>query len=157
VSDGRARDPADLPTAGLLRRLGAALYDLILVLALMMVATALLLPLTGGRAITPTDSGAVELAYQALLLTVVTAFFVLFWTWKGQTLGMAAWRLKVVRSDGRPLALRDALRRFVVAPLAWLPCGLGVLWILFDREHLAWHDRLSGTRIVRWPGRAASS
>lgn len=154
--DSGARESGDLPPAGLLRRLVAALYDLTLVLALMMVVTALLLPLIGGRAITPAESGAVELAYQALLLAVFAGFFVLFWTRKGQTLGMAAWRLTVVRNDGRALALRDALLRVVVAPLAWLPCGLGVLWILIDRDRLAWHDRLSGTRIVRLPRRSAS-
>jgi uncharacterized RDD family membrane protein YckC len=26
--------------------------------------------------------------------------------------------------------------------------GLGFIWILFDREKLAWHDRASGTRVI---------
>jgi uncharacterized RDD family membrane protein YckC len=29
--------------------------------------------------------------------------------------------------------------------------GLGFLWVLYDRDKLAWHDRLSGTRLVRLP------
>jgi len=34
-----------------------------------------------------------------------------------------------------------------------LPAGLGWWWMLVDRERLAWHDRLSGTRIVLVPPR----
>jgi hypothetical protein len=29
--------------------------------------------------------------------------------------------------------------------MALLPAGLGVLWALFDQDHLSLHDRLSGT------------
>jgi hypothetical protein len=29
--------------------------------------------------------------------------------------------------------------------LSVLPIGLGVLWALFDEQHLCWHDRLSKT------------
>ena len=32
--------------------------------------------------------------------------------------------------------------------LAALPLGLGYLWMLFDRDGLTWHDRLSHTRLV---------
>ena len=82
-------------TAGVLRRLGAMLYDLLVVLALMFVVTALFLPLTGGEAITPGASGVLERIYQAALLLAVVLFFGVFWTWRGQTVGMLAWRLRV--------------------------------------------------------------
>jgi hypothetical protein len=29
--------------------------------------------------------------------------------------------------------------------LSVLPLGLGVMWSIFDEDHLSWHDRLSGT------------
>jgi uncharacterized RDD family membrane protein YckC len=35
--------------------------------------------------------------------------------------------------------------------LSWLPLGLGFFWVLFDRDRRAWHDRLSGTRLVFRP------
>ena len=87
-------------SAGVLRRFGAMLYDLLLVIALLVIVTALFLPFTGGEAITPDRSVAVERIYQAALLIVVVLFFCLFWTWRGQTVGMLAWRLRVERSDG---------------------------------------------------------
>lgn len=140
-----------LPVAGLLRRLGALLYDTLLVLAVLMAVTLLFLPLTGGEAITPAQSGALETVYQLVLLVLIVAFFGWFWVNRGQTLGMAAWRLRIERDDGGPLTWTDSLKRLGAACLSWLPGGLGFLWVLLDRDRLAWHDRLSRTRLVVEP------
>ena len=51
-------------SAGVLRRFGAMLYDLLLVVALLFIVTALFLPFTGGEAITPERSVVVERIYQ---------------------------------------------------------------------------------------------
>jgi uncharacterized RDD family membrane protein YckC len=138
-------------TAGLLRRLGAMLYDLLIVVALMFIVTALFLPFTGGEAITPGESGALERVYQAALLLVVVVFFCVFWTWRGQTVGMLAWRLRVERNDGGALTWRDALIRLAGACVSLAALGLGYVWICMDREKLAWHDRWSGTRVIVLP------
>ena len=143
-------------TAGLLRRLGAMLYDLLIVGALMFIVTALFLPFTGGEAITPGESGALERIYQAALLLVVVLFFGVFWTWRGQTIGMLAWRLRVQRPDGSTLAWRDALIRLAGACVSLAALGLGYFWIWIDREKLAWHDRWSGTRVVVLPKKQQS-
>jgi uncharacterized RDD family membrane protein YckC len=78
----------------------------------------------------------------------MVGFHILFWTRGGQTLGMRAWRLKVLRDDGQPLTIQDALLRYVAAILSWAALGLGFLWILVDSDGLAWHDRISKTRLV---------
>ena len=143
--------------AGLLRRLGAMLYDGLLLLAVLMVATALFLPLTGGEAIDPRTDPLLEFVYRAVLVLLVVGFFGLFWTRRGQTLGMASWRLRVEREDGSLLGWGDTLRRLGWSLLSLLPLGLGYLWILFDPLRRAWHDRLSGTRVVVLPKRTARS
>jgi uncharacterized RDD family membrane protein YckC len=141
-------------TAGLLRRLGAMVYDALLVIAVLMVVTALFLPFTGGEAITPAQSGAIEYVYRLIMLLLIVGFFGVFWTRQGQTLGMAAWRLRIERMDGQRLTWADTLKRLCAACLSWLAAGAGFLWILIDRDHLAWHDRLSGTRLVVEPRKA---
>lgn len=142
------------PTAGLPRRLGAMVYDSLLVLAVLMVATALFLPLTGGEAVTREVVGPVPFyLYRLFMLVLVVGFFGVFWTRRGQTLGMAAWRLKLERADGRQLTWADALKRLAAACLSWLPVGLGFLWMVFDRDRLAWHDRLTHTRVIVEPKR----
>ena len=137
--------------AGLPRRLAAMFYDSLLLLAILMIATAAFLPLTGGEAITPTGNPALEYLYRLVLLALVVLFFGTFWTRRGQTLGMASWRLRVERVDGSLLTWGDTVMRLGAALLSWLPLGLGYLWILIDRDRRAWHDRLTGTRVVVLP------
>jgi len=127
------------------------LYDGLIVLALMFIVTALFLPFTGGEAITPGESGALERIYQAALVIVVVLFFCVFWTWRGQTIGMLAWRLRVQRPDGSALTWRDALLRLGGAVVSVAALGLGYFWIWIDRDRLAWHDRWSGTKVVVLP------
>jgi len=109
-------------------------------------ATFLALLVTGGKAVP-----AGEPLFRAYLLLVAYLYFALAWVRTGQTLGLKAWRLRVERRDGARLTWGDTLRRFLAGGLALLPLGLGLLWVLVDRERLAWHDRLSATRVVRLP------
>jgi uncharacterized RDD family membrane protein YckC len=148
---GKATTPTTPVGAGLLRRLGAMLYDGLLLLGVLMVATALFLPLTGGEAVGSERNLALDLLYRSVLLALVVGFFGLFWTRSGQTLGMASWRLRVEREDGARLGWGDTLRRLGWALVSLLPLGLGFLWVLFDPERRAWHDRLSRTRMVVLP------
>lgn len=135
-----------LPTAHLLRRLGAVLYDSLVLLALWFLATAILLPFTHGEAI---HSG--NPLYQTYLFLISFAFFAGFWTRGGQSIGMRAWRLKVVGRDGKPVTLWNALLRFLVAIASWAPCGLGFLWSLFEPNRRTWHDLYSETDLVVLP------
>ncbi|WP_428605762.1 RDD family protein [Sedimenticola sp.] len=132
-----------------LRRLAAMLYDSLLVFGLLLLASMIVtLPIgiLAGEAASQALSG--NLLFRLWLALVPPAFFLLFWLKGGQTLGMRSWRLRVVRTDGAPLRWTDAVIRLLSALLSWLPLGLGYLWILVDRDRLAWHDRLSGTRLV---------
>ena len=147
------QERAPAPAATLPRRLGALLYDALLLSGLLLLATAVLIIPYDLLAARPYPHG--ELLHRTLLqlylLAVIAGFFVYFWTHGGQTLGMSAWRLRVVRDDGNPLSAKDALQRFAWALLSLLPAGLGLWWSLFDPERLAWHDRRSRTRLVMVP------
>jgi len=128
------------------RRLGAILYDGLLVLALMFMATLPFIAVRGGE---PVGTG--ETLYQVVIVVVAWLFYVGFWTRSGRTLGMQTWRLQIETSDGgRPGVLKASIR-FAAAILSWLPLGLGFWWQLWDREELTWHDRLSGTRLRYYP------
>lgn len=75
------------------------------------------------------------------------------WRRGGQTLGMRPWRLEVVASDGGQPSLKTLWLRFAVATGSLALGGLGFWWAWFDRERLTWHDRFSGTRVIRLPKR----
>ena len=86
-----------------------------------------------------------------MLIAIIVAFFGVFWTRRGQTLGMTAWRLKIERADGAALTWRDVLTRLGGACVSLGALGLGYFWIWIDRERLAWHDRWSDTRVIVLP------
>lgn len=138
------------PYVGLPRRLAAMLYDFLLLIALWWLVSMAFLPLSGGEAIVR-GSQLFHLYQLALALTPLL-FFVGFWSRGGQTLGMRAWRFKVVTSSGAPLTPGAALKRAGAALLSLVPAGLGFWWAIFDRDKLAWHDRLSGSRLERVNG-----
>lgn len=136
---------ADAPS--LLRRLGAVLYDTLLLAALLMLASFLYVPLVD-QALAPPFNRAL---YQLYLLAISLAYFCWFWVHGGQTLGLRTWRLRLMARDGGAVTWMQAVRRFLAAIVSWLCLGLGFLWVLVDREKLAWHDRFSGTRLILLP------
>ena len=133
--------------SGLLRRFGAILYDTLLVLALLFLAT---IPFIAMRAGEPVYSSN-NTAYQITLALVTFAFFVGFWSRSGSTLGMLAWGLRVETSNSDTPSVGQASLRFFAAIVSWLPLGLGFLWQLWDKDRLTWHDRISGTRLMHYP------
>ena len=135
-------------SAGFGRRVAALLYDSLLLAALLVIFTSGAVFLNHARALERETAGAWVYLYRAGLIGVVAGYYMLNWTRSGQTLGMRAWHLRAVTESGRPLALRAAALRCVCGALAWAPAALGVLWLYFDPEHLALHDRLSKTRVV---------
>jgi uncharacterized RDD family membrane protein YckC len=135
-------------SAGFCRRFAALIYDGFLLAALLMTYTGAILIFTR-RAVLPETYGAWAYLYRAGLIAVIGAYYVLNWIRSGQTLGMRAWRLRAVSDAGSRLNTTSALLRFLCGFLAWPPAALGVLWLYLDPAHLAIHDRLSRTRVVR--------
>jgi uncharacterized RDD family membrane protein YckC len=135
-------------SAGFGRRLAALLYDCVLLAALLVAFTSGAVFLNHRQAIEPHTAGIWVYFYRAGLIGVIAGYYLLNWTRSGQTLGMRAWHLRAVTAAGKPMSLKAAALRFAFGALAWTPAALGVLWLYFDPEHLALHDRLSNTRVV---------
>jgi uncharacterized RDD family membrane protein YckC len=128
------------------RRLAAFCYDLLLLTALVVCFTLIVLAARLGAAVPPGTWW-----FAVSLLAIAAAFFCGFWAHGGQTLGMRAWRIRVVRDDGGALTWLRAAARFGLAVVTTLPAGLGLWWSIFDSRKRALHDRWSGTRVVRAP------
>jgi uncharacterized RDD family membrane protein YckC len=135
-------------SAGFGRRVAALLYDSVLLAALLVIFTSGAVFLNHRHAVERETAGAWVYLYRAGLIGVIAGYYLLNWTRSGQTLGMRAWHLRAVTPAGKPLALKEAALRCIFGVLAWAPAALGVLWLYFDPEHLALHDRLSRTRVV---------
>ncbi|MFT4247779.1 MAG: RDD family protein [Pseudomonas sp.] len=75
------------------------------------------------------------------------------WRRGGQTLGMRPWRLHLTGGGDGPMPWRALWLRYLVGTLSLLAGGLGFWWAWLDREGRTWHDRASGTRLLRTPRR----
>lgn len=123
------------------------LYDGLLLFAVLMLVGTPFVAIRGGEAVEPlTDP-----FFRLTLAATIYVFFVGFWMRAGRTLGMQSWRLQLETAAGDKPTLGACTIRFFAALLSWVPAGLGFWWQLWDKEHLTWHDRLSGTRIVHYP------
>jgi len=132
-----------LQAPSILRRLAAALYDALLIVALMFIATYPFLAFFGDA-----TQGWRRHLLQAWIVFVVGFYFVWFWTRGGQTLPMKTWHIRLVRHDGAAVGTARAMHRFVLAMLGAAALGLGFAWALFDRDRQVLHDRLSGTALI---------
>lgn len=149
------------PAALLGWRLLALVYDLFPALALWMLAAA---AFTFGFHVAGHPAGeniapfsALQLALWLLCWLLTGAYAVLSWRHGGQTLGMRPWRLRVAGADGGDAPWRALLKRYAVGTLSLLLAGAGFWWAWIDRERLTWHDRASGTRLLRAPKKAPGS
>jgi uncharacterized RDD family membrane protein YckC len=143
LKNSEDHDLSTAATAGLVRRLLAIAYDALIVVALLMLATAAIMPFMSTQPVASHDPW-----FTAWLLCVW--FFYLGWCWrKGMTLGMRAWKLRLVTDNGLPLSWAACLLRFLLSLVGGMLLGAGYLWSLFQPERRCWHDLATGTRVVR--------
>ncbi|WP_082768667.1 RDD family protein [Paraglaciecola hydrolytica] len=144
--------------AGFFRRLAAMVYDLLVAVAVAMVAAIVMtvvFTLLYENGVL--DKGGLEhvsdVMQQSLLYQVsmqlwvglwVAGFFLWFWRNGGQTIGMRAWRLRIFSTTTQPFGYGRALLRLICSL-----GGLGTLLVLFDIKHKqSLQDRLAGTEVV---------
>lgn len=135
--------------ASLWLRLAAAVYDLFPLIALWMLSAGLFLLAAQGRVDVAHPPFAYQVALRATLLLVSAAYFVVSWSRGGQTIGIRAWRLRVVASEGGALPWPRAILRFAVALVSLTAFGLGFFWCLIDRQQRCWHDIAARSALIR--------
>ena len=84
-----------------------------------------------------------------LQLVVLAAYGAVMWKVRGATVGGIVFDLHVVRLDGREVDWETAIIRALSCFLSLAVAGLGFIWIAFDGNHQAWHDKIAGTVVVR--------
>jgi uncharacterized RDD family membrane protein YckC len=118
---------AAMPRAGFWIRMAALLLDVLLV----GIAMSLLHP------------------FGNFHIMVLAIYGAVMWKLRGTTVGGIVCDLHVVRLDGRPLDWETAIVRALGCFLSLFVVFLGFIWIAFDRDNQAWHDKIAGTVVVR--------
>jgi uncharacterized RDD family membrane protein YckC len=135
--------------ASLWLRAVAAVYDLFPLVGLWMLTVALAMLMVHGDVDAAHPPAAWRAMLQVALLAVTAAYFVASWSRGGQTIGMRAWRTRVVSAEGLALPWPRALLRFALALVSLLALGLGFAWCLLDRRRRGWHDIIARSELVR--------
>jgi uncharacterized RDD family membrane protein YckC len=150
-------------------RLGAYILDTIIVgTVLSILLVAVMVPLFGST-LTSVDWGryqdtpyltpdqAVEILRPIFILIPLAfgisllgmLYFVVGWARGGQTLGMKAAGIRVVRDrDGGRIGWGAAIVRLVGYWVSGAAMSLGFIWILIDGRRRGWHDLLAGTCVI---------
>jgi uncharacterized RDD family membrane protein YckC len=91
-----------------------------------------------------------------ILFLIFSGYFILFeWLWNGQTPGKRLMKLRVIREDGRPITLweavsRNLLRIFDAIPGFLIPIySLGLVSIFLSSRDQRFGDMFSGTVVIR--------
>ena len=149
------------PKAPLGRRLGAIIYDSLLILALIFLAgfinLGIQMVIYGEdqlRQMTEQGHSLGGLPFSVVVFIVIYGFFGFFWTRTGQTLGMQAWRISVLDTQGQPITPGKSVIRFLVAIPSLGLAGIGLLWMLVDRENRSWQDIASSSQTLLIPKKA---
>jgi uncharacterized RDD family membrane protein YckC len=86
------------------------------------------------------------------IIVVSVGYFPFFWARDGQTPGMNAMKIKVVRdADGGPITPGSAILRLIGLWIGLAVFYIGVIWIFVDKRKRGWQDLIGGTVVVNVP------
>jgi len=92
----------------------------------------------------PAPRTAETLAILGLLLAGF-AYHALFFAFSNMTPGMRYAGIALCTFDDEVPTRAQLRRRLGAMAVSLLPVGLGIVWSVFDDDHLSWHDRISAT------------
>jgi uncharacterized RDD family membrane protein YckC len=122
------------PRANFGQRLGAYLIDVVIIVVVEVIAWVLF------------NAG---VAYLVSLLFGLAYFTYFEGGPTGQTLGKRALGIRVIDfRAGGPIGYGRGLLRYVGRLISGIPCALGYLWMLWDKENQTWHDKIATTVVV---------
>jgi uncharacterized RDD family membrane protein YckC len=133
------------------RRLMAQLIEYLIGLA----AYGVLFPMGLLGALIGQDSREAQAVIGGLGLLLLCGVFLILvglqlYLWsQGMSIGKWILGMQVVREDGRPAGFGTMLvRELIGKTLSSIVFYLGFIWVLLDREHQGWHDKLVRTWVV---------
>ena len=142
-----------LEKGGFLRRLVAFTIDLV-VLYIIDVILMIIGFLAMGVDPSGLGEGGIEqiqvlLPFYFFIFIINIAYYTYFHGNTGQTPGKMICKLKVVRVNGEPLGYGKAFLRWIGYIVSWVVFALGFLWVIFDRQKQAWHDKIAGSYVLK--------
>ena len=139
--------PTDVEYAGFWIRVGAALIDTLLVVAVILP----LLVWIYGWSYFGDETGFIAGPADFLISWVAPAIAVIaFWLYRQATPGKMMLSLRVVdATTGNTLSVGQSIGRYLGYYVSTIPLLIGLIWVAFDSRKQGWHDKLAGTVVIR--------
>lgn len=114
------------------------------------IIAAALTPFVGSQVTVTGSTFTVNYTANAYSTLIGLVYFIGFWAWRGQTVGMMPFNMRVVGvADGKKIDVVRGLLRYVGYLLSAIPLLLGFIWAAFDARKQGWHDKIAGTVVIR--------
>lgn len=140
----------DKKSINIQRNLAVILYDLIIIIAILLLATSLLLfvyLLLGTNTPNPHS-----IFFRLYLASIIIGYYHICWRYfpNGQTLGMKAWNVKLINNKVQRIAIHQSLKRMFGGIIGFVFLGLGYFIRLFkfNKNNLSLADYVSSTQLV---------
>jgi uncharacterized RDD family membrane protein YckC len=96
-----------------------------------------------------TGHATLQMVASGVLGTLVACLYWIFgWTFLGATVGKIVMGMRVVGPGGSRVGFWRSLRRVIGYFISAFFLGLGFLWVVFNKRHHDWADKLAGTSVV---------
>ncbi len=118
-------------------------YDAVILLGLLMVGSALALPFGEAQKIAFQDFW-----FTLWLVFVCFAYLGGCWHYGGMTVGMRAWRVRLISADSGIISWPKCLLRFLLGGFSLAAFGLGFVWALVDQKNRTWQDIAAHTLLI---------
>ena len=97
----------------------------------------------------PSGIYAARIAGSSLLATLIAYVYWIFgWIFLGATLGKIVMGLRVVGPGGSRMGFWRSVLRVIGYVVSMFALGLGFLWVIVNKRHHGWADKLAGTSVV---------
>ena len=128
--------------ASLFKRLLAIFYDLVLLATMFLLASAIAIVFNEHKAL---ETG--NFIMPLWLIFVTSLYYCISWKSSGQTLGLKAWGLKLVKLDGSDFTWLEVITRFFISLILFCTI-VGFLWLLFNKNRLTIYDIVTKSKII---------
>ena len=145
--------PTEEEYAGFWIRVGAALIDSLLILAIIVPLLASIYGWDYFGGLNRSIAGPADFLISWVGPPVA---IIAFWLYRQATPGKMALSLRVVDAKtGNTLSVLQSIGRYLGYYVSMIPFFIGLIWVAFDSRKQGWHDKLAGTVVVRPRNRGA--
>ncbi len=87
--------------------------------------------------------------FQLYIYIVIKAFYVYLWANGRSTIGMKAWKTKIVNTNNNSISYKTAIIRFNIALITNIFFCIGIAYSIYDKENRTIYDIISKTNLVK--------